>query len=78
MEMMTCQIAQTKRKCSSDELLNGSNNKEIIILKKISLVVLCEMVHLNYKRFGKMRSCPLVDVTLTKSNTVLNVFLSYF
>ena len=35
MEMMTCQIAQTKRKCSSDELLNGSNNKEIIILKKI-------------------------------------------
>ena len=35
MEMMTCQIAQTKRKCSSDELLNGSNNKEIIILEKI-------------------------------------------
>ena len=33
--MMTCQIAQTKLKCSSDELLNGSNNKEITILKKI-------------------------------------------
>ena len=26
------------------------------------LVVLCEMVHLNYKRFGQMRSCSLVDI----------------
>ena len=34
----------------------------MIILKKNSLVVLFEMAHLNYKRFGQTRSCLLVDV----------------
>ena len=34
----------------------------IILKKKKSLVVLCEMAHLNYKRFGQTRSCLLVDV----------------
>ena len=29
----SCQIAQTKRKWSSDELRNGSHNKEMIILQ---------------------------------------------
>ena len=32
-KIRSCQIAQTKRKWSSDELRNGSNNKEMIILK---------------------------------------------
>ena len=39
----------------SDELQNGSNNKGMIILKKNSVVVLCEMVPLNYIQFGQMR-----------------------
>ena len=32
-KIQSCQIAQTKRKWSGNELRNGSNNKEIIILK---------------------------------------------
>ena len=52
----SCQIAQTERKWSSDKLRNGSNSKEMIILKvKQSGLFLYEMVHLNYKRFSQMR-----------------------
>ena len=49
----------------------------IILLKKNSLFVLCEMVHLNYKRFGQMRSCLLVDVKTIPPNKNRFVFKNY-
>ena len=55
-EAQSCQIAQTERKWSSDKLRNGSNNKEMIILKvkQSGVFFLYEMVHLNYKRFSQV------------------------
>ena len=41
----------------------------IILYKKNSLVVMCEIVHLNCERFGQMRSCSLVHVKTIPRDT---------
>ena len=79
-KIRSCQIAQTKRKWSRDELRNGSNNKEMIILKiKYSLVVLCEMVHLNYRgtqRQFSENSCLKDDLRSRILGTFAGKFLA--
>ena len=78
-KIQSCQIAQTKRKWSSDELRYGSNNKEGSFLKQNSLVVLCEMVHLNYRgtqrQFSK-NSCLEDDLRSRILGTFAGKFLA--